>query len=295
MERSFSIRNLKGIKSKSSRNYIGIVTAVDTEFSAIREKLEDIKEISIDNELGFKMNFCTGKIGESKVVLVKSTPGKIDAYSYTQTMIRKYEPLCIINVGSAGTNMESNLNLKDCVISDKCLMFDVDLTSDGCEKGSFDKNETPFYEASPFLINLTKDAMKSNNIKYDVGTVITGDKFINDPKIKKHTLNEFDALCDDMEGAAVGKCCNRYHIPFVLVKCISDKPKSKDNIGYYDHYIEAADICAIVLKTMINSIGRQNDTLAKEYLSMITKTFKKDSQSIESKLKHIKKNGGIEP
>ncbi len=55
-----------------------------------------------------------------------------------------------------------------------------------------------------------------------LGTVVSGDCFIQDPETLRWLQREFSALATEMEGAAVGYTCELNGVPFVVIRVLSD-------------------------------------------------------------------------
>ena len=108
---------------------IGIITAIETEMIAIKNKMKNIKEKNIYN-----LCFYNGEISNKDCILVQCGVGKVNSARTTQILIDNFNVDIIINVGSAG-GISSNLNVEDIVIGDKLVQYDFDATSFGYEKG----------------------------------------------------------------------------------------------------------------------------------------------------------------
>jgi adenosylhomocysteine nucleosidase len=274
-------RRSKSFQEKVSfRSDLGIVTAVKTEFNAVLDKMKqngNIKRFFEDEGTKAEKIFCVGRLGGQDCVLSMAGVGTEDAKVCTERMINKYGAQRIINVGSAGTNAESKVNIGDCVISRECVRFDVDITViDGYKKGSYEKYASPFIKANEELVDLAKKASDTLKIPYHVGTVMTGNIFINNPEQKRKTMDEFGALCDEMEGASVAKYCAAKGVPFVVIRCISDKPTKQEEVMYYNHYEDAANRCAKVAEKF-------SEVLKKERNKDLIHKLKRDVDFVISK------------
>ena len=54
------------------------------------------------------------------------------------------------------------------------------------------------------------------------GAAVTSDRFISDDRTRRDLARTFNALCVDMESAAVAQVCRVNKIPFIAVRTISD-------------------------------------------------------------------------
>ena len=61
---------------------------------------------------------------------------------------------------------------------------------------------------------------------------MTGDCFVNDGELREKLKTEFDAVCCDMETAAVAYVCSFAGIPFASVRRISDDAGADALVSY---------------------------------------------------------------
>ena len=64
------------------------------------------------------------------------------------------------------------------------------------------------------------------------GRVVSGDQFISDKEKKKWLTDTFAGYCTEMEGAAIAQVCYFNHIPFLIVRAISDKADDSASMDY---------------------------------------------------------------
>ena len=82
----------------------------------------------------YGITFIIGKIEDTKVVVVKSGVGKVNAARTTQILIDKLKVKSVINVGSAGA-LNPLLDIGDIVIAEKLVQHDFDITAFDHAKG----------------------------------------------------------------------------------------------------------------------------------------------------------------
>ena len=68
---------------------------------------------------------------------------------------------------------------------------------------------------------------------------MTGDQFISKKDEKKRLGEKFEALCVDMESAAVAQVCYRLNTDFLILRSISDSLTDESGMEY-DVFVELA-------------------------------------------------------
>ena len=214
--------------------YIGIIAAMNEEVEAIQKLMTDIyiKEV-------YELQFIQGKINAKDVVLVKCGVGKVNAARTTQILLNNYEIEYVINVGTAGS-LNENIEIGDVVIGEKLVQHDFDITAGGHEKGYISHTGKYFY-SDKNLVERTKKVIQGMNENFNafIGTIATGDIFVQDIKVKNTIKAEFNADCAEMEGAAIAQVCMLDNVPFIVIRSISDKPNGNNAIDF-EKYLELA-------------------------------------------------------
>lgn len=236
---------------------IGIIAAMEEEAKEIKELMQESGEI--EEFSYYEKQFLKGKIQQKECILVKSGVGKVNAARTTQLLIDHFSVNAIINVGSAGA-LNEQLDYGDIVISTACIQHDFDITCFGHPKGYITDlgvkiiaDET-LVSTLKRVINKKMIGEKMKNGKLITGIIATGDQFYNSPEIKKELRKEFDAECDDMEGAAIAQVCYLCHVPFVVIRSISDKPKIKEKVDFYEYLEIASKRCATLVKEFLQEL-----------------------------------------
>lgn len=228
-------------------NKYGIIAAMQEEMQEIENIMEEKK-----NQKIYELNFITGKINSTEVVLVEAGIGKVNASRTTQILIDNFEIDAIINVGTAGS-ANDELEIGDIVIGKKVVQHDFDITAFGHPKG-FISNVGQYVESDSTLIEKMKQTiskMQENEFKIKIGTIASGDIFCTEAKMKEKIRSKFNADAIEMEGAAIAQVCKLDNIPFIIIRSISDKPNGNNNITF-DLFLEkASKRCAKIIKEFL--------------------------------------------
>lgn len=227
--------------------YIGIIAAMNEEVEAISKLMNNlyVKEIN-------KLQFIQGKINQKDVVLVKCGVGKVNAARTTQILIDNFNLEYVLNVGTAG-GLNEDIEIGDIVIGEKLVQHDFDITAAGHEKGYITDIGRYFY-SDKTLIEKSNVIMKTMNEKLNafIGTIATGDIFVQDIEVKDRLKKEFNADCTEMEGAAIAQVCTLESIPFIVIRAISDKPNGNNNIDFETYLKKACERYAKFVDFFIN-------------------------------------------
>lgn len=193
---------------------IGILGAMDVEVQAIKNKMHNIEEINYLDSIFYK-----GNIKEKEVVLCKSGVGKVNAAIITTILLYHFDIDFVINIGTAGGMISSQETL-DIVISDRVIQHDFDTSYlDGPEGLGI------YSQSDKSLGDKVKEAFDKNHIEANIyfGDIISGDKFVGDNNLIKDLREKFpQAIACEMEAGAVGQACEKFSIPFVVIRSLSD-------------------------------------------------------------------------
>ncbi len=221
-----------------------VIAALEYEVSLIRDSLENMEETELLSTPVYK-----GTIGNCEVVVMQCGMGKVSAGIGTQALIDKYEPDYIINTGCAGA-LSPELGIGDTVLSSNVVEWDLDLRAIGYPEGYIDALGCVEMEASSELCNKIEKACPDDT-KIVRGTVASGDQFVSTNEQRKFILENFpDALCAEMEGAAVGHVCVQNGVPFCIVRSMSDTADGNSGVNFAEFSEQASQKSAQWLVNM---------------------------------------------
>ncbi len=226
---------------------VGIITAMEEETIAVKEKMKNLETKKIYN-----LEMYKGTIAGKEVVLAKCGVGKVNAARVAQLMIDRENPEYIVNVGSAGASNPA-LDYGDIVISEKLIQHDFDITAFGHEKG-YISDLGKYFEADKQLVGKCKnvlDSMLDSKYKTIIGTVASGDEFMNSATKKREVYSQFNADCVEMEGAAIAQICKQCETPFLVIRSITDKSNENEHVDFYEYLQMASERCADFVEKFI--------------------------------------------
>ena len=88
-----------------------------------------------------------------------------------------------------------------------------------------------------------------------IGIVASGDQFVCNKLQKEAIIKNTNALCTEMEGAAISHAAYRNGVPVVVIRAISDKADDSAQMDYPTFEVIAAKRCAEVVQTMAKTFA----------------------------------------
>lgn len=214
---------------------LGIIGAMDVEVAQVKQAMKDVTVKTIAN-----MDFYKGTLSGKDVVVVRSGIGKVNGAICTQILADQYRVSAVINTGIAGS-LKNEINIADVVLSTDTLHHDMDATGFGYSAGQIPQMKEFAFPADKNLLMLAKECCKEviPDIGVFTGRVVSGDQFISDKVKKKWIGDTFNGFCTEMEGAAIGQAAYLNHIPFLIIRAISDKADDSANMDYSEFEAKA--------------------------------------------------------
>lgn len=207
---------------------LGIIGAMDEEVAKLKEQMTEVQVRKKAN-----MEFVQGVMEGKQVVVVRSGIGKVNAGICAQILVDDYRVDGIINTGIAGS-LRAEINIGDIVISTDAVQHDMDAVAFGYPLGQIPRMDVFSFEADKELAKLAEDCCHRVIPQVGIfhGRVASGDAFIASHERKTKIVNEFDAFCCEMEGAAIAQAAYLNGIPFLIIRAISDKADDSASMDY---------------------------------------------------------------
>ncbi len=207
---------------------IGIIGAMDEEVAFLKEemKIEEMLEYA-------SMQFCKGELCGRNVVVVRSGIGKVNAAICAQILADKFNVDVLINTGIAGS-LDADIDIGDMVISTDLVEHDMDATIFGDPLGQVPRMDTFSFPADASLVEKAVAANQEANpdIRTFTGRIVSGDQFVSSSSVKEKLVENFQAKCTEMEGAAIAHAAYLNRISCVIIRAISDKADNSATMDY---------------------------------------------------------------
>ena len=228
---------------------IGIIGAMEQEVATLRAQLDTPSTLIIGG-----CEFYQGQLAGKDVVITRSGIGKVAASIATTLLLDRFGPRYVINTGSAG-GFDPNLNVGDVIISDEVRFHDVDVTAFGYEIGQMAQQPAAFIADKELIALAERCLAEQSDINSAVGLICTGDQFMHRELQLHNATTAFPTMkACDMEAAAIAQVCHQFHVPFVVVRALSDIA-GKEQAKSFEAFLELAaqHSCAMVLAMIAKS------------------------------------------
>lgn len=192
-------------------------------------------------------SFYKGNLNGYPIIVSKTEIGMVNASAATALAIERYNPLAIINQGTAGAH-DKLLNKYDIIIGTKCINIGA-YRSDFKEEGlGFNASDwlplktsvvvngnvkrVSSFKSADFLIESARKAIQS----YTKGKVVEGvlasaDQWNKEIDRLIYFNSHFKTLGEDMETSSCAQIAMSYNIPFIGIRVISNNEHHKETFG----------------------------------------------------------------
>ena len=228
---------------------LGIIGAMQEEVETLLALTENKKELRKAGSV-----FYEGVLEGLNVVIVQCGVGKVNAAMCTQVLCDLFDVTHIVNTGIAGS-LCADLDIGDLVVSQDAMYHDFDCGGFGYPIGKVPGMDTVAFPGNEAMITLAYAAAEAVNPGHTrIGRVASGDQFICDKQVKDRIIANTQALCTEMEGAAIAQTAYRNQVPFVILRAVSDKADDSAQMDYPTFERIAAHRCAEVTRSLARQL-----------------------------------------
>ena len=259
---------MMGTNPTQGERPLGIVSAMPEETGSLGLALdrEDIVEAA-----GF--HFRRGRIDGHPVLLAEAGVGKVATAVVGSLLLDRFGCRGLVFSGVAG-GLDPDLAIGDIVIADELIQHDYGAVTGGRIK-PFRPGTPPIGEPElppPFLLEAAlRQAIAARIAGYALppfaagdgkrpgrvllGRVLSGDQFVNCAAMRDRLHANFGGQAVEMEGAALAQVAERFGVPCVVVRCLSDLAGGESHVDFATFLPAAAQAAATVVRRLIPIIS----------------------------------------
>jgi adenosylhomocysteine nucleosidase len=248
---------------------LGILSALPEEMGSLGPALGAGEVVEV---AGF--HFRSGLIDGHPVILAEAGVGKVAAALVGSLLLDRFRCRGVIFSGVAG-GLDPALAIGDIVIADELLQHDYGALISGRLK-PFHPGTAPIGEPvvrPPFLLDpvlrqaivadiagLRMPPFRAGDIdrpgRVLLGRILSGDQFVNCAATRDRLHAEFGGQAVEMEGAALAQVAERFGVPCIVVRCLSDMAGAESHLDFATFLPAAAGAAATVVRRMIPLLSR---------------------------------------
>ncbi|MDW7999332.1 MAG: futalosine hydrolase [Thermodesulfovibrio sp.] len=207
---------------------IALFFATLVECQLIIENLKNKKTHSFKNIPVFR-----GKIDNQEILLCISGIGKINSSIASILAFENFPINKAIISGIAGAYPASGLNIGDMAVAEKEIEADQGLLIN-CDE---DEDSFIFMDFQEFPLYVPNSLQN-----FKKGIFLTVSACTGNLKRAKFLERKFNAICENMEGAAIAKVAQNYGVPVTEIRSISNLVTDRNNLLKTEEVIKAAEI-----------------------------------------------------
>jgi adenosylhomocysteine nucleosidase len=199
------------------------------------------------------MEYVKGSLDGHEVVAVVCGEGKVASAICAQTLILEYGVDRVINTGVAGTLCQE-LGIQDVAIAQDVVQHDMDVTALGLPLGQIPSLDVLKIPCDGAMIAALEQSVQAMGCNHRVGTIASGDMFLHTQERKQFIVEHFDAIAGEMEGASIGQVCYLNHVPFVVLRTISDDASGHAPASFETFANEAAQLACRIVRDFVSRL-----------------------------------------
>lgn len=229
---------------------IGLIGAMAVEVENLAAHMTNRQETVVGMD-----TFVSGILFGQEAVLAVCGPGKINAALCAQSMIERFHPSWVLNLGVAGAGAEG-VAIGDLVVAECAVQHDCDTSPLGDPVGLVSKLNLVRLPCDAALREaLVKAAGAVEGVHVHVGVIATGDQFIHSGERRRAIHELFGSLAVEMEGGAVAHACYMHGVPCGILRSISDQADGRSDMDYPTFTRLAARHSEQVVERLLTAMG----------------------------------------
>ncbi|MBI4687250.1 MAG: futalosine hydrolase [Nitrospirae bacterium] len=213
--------------------FLALLSSVPFESDIILSRLKNVRI----NRIAGK-DVYEGRLSGSNIILSNTGMGKTNAAHSITSLAENYQIRYVINFGIGGAYPNSGLGVGDLAVAEKEIYGDEGVvTSRGWEGireigiPLLEIGKKKYFNEFPFDKRLSRKAISLLNLvtrhsslvtKVRSGNFITVSTVSGTHKKALEIEKRFNAICENMEGAAIAHICAMYKIPMIELRGISN-------------------------------------------------------------------------
>jgi adenosylhomocysteine nucleosidase len=253
----------------SEEQLIGLICAIPQELSHLRKVLAHDRASEV---AGFR--FDHGRLDGREVVVAEAGIGKVNTATVATLLATRFAAGAIVFSGVAG-GLDPSLSIGDVVVGKRAVQHDAGVIEEGrlqpyqaghvpffnptgrfgyaCESGLLERVAARLGDLElPPLSHEAGGPGRPPQLVF--GTILAGDQFINCEATRERLHRDFEAQAVAMEGAALAQVAERFELPWLEIRALSDLAGKESHIDFSAFVDQVAASSFTVLRRILPAL-----------------------------------------
>lgn len=160
----------------------------------------------------------------------------------------------VINVGLAGAYPDSGISPLAICLAEKEVFGDIGV----CMADRIDELDSSFAPPLEFkmnceLLTAAANSLHGSGFKYHLGNFVTVSAACGTISRSRYLRDKFQAICENMEGAAVARVCQKFSLPCLELRCVSNMVVDRSDQHWQTK--EAIARCCAAVRAVLEGLG----------------------------------------
>jgi adenosylhomocysteine nucleosidase len=245
---------------------IGILCAIPQELAHLEHEMQFVEHETIAG-----LTFASGQLDGHEVILVGAGIGKTNTAIAATLLADRFQVRLIMFSGVAG-GLDPALAIGDVVISDSTLQHDAGVIENERIE-TYQAGHVPFfnptdrlgYDVDPALVQRIKAALEDFELPplssqaggegkpptIAFGRILSGDQYIHCEATRERLHAKLGGLAVEMEGGTLGQVAEKFAIPFLDIRALSDLAGRDSRFDFAAFVDEVAASSAAILRKIL--------------------------------------------
>lgn len=209
-----------------------ILTATAFEQQTLRDQLTHPVQQDVAHN-----TWTRGILGNHPVVLIEAGIGLVNTSHALTVALQQINPDLVIQTGIGGAYLQAHLNIGDLVLATEENNAELGVITPQGWQGADAigipvlKTDQEYFNTYPLEKSLVDDAqstLQKSQEPTTAGPFITVQQCSGRTDIGNTLSQRFQAICENMEGAAAAHLCLQYNVPFLELRAISNQVEDRN-------------------------------------------------------------------
>jgi adenosylhomocysteine nucleosidase len=235
---------------------IGILCALPSERELLVAALDGPAPVP-----GDALDARVGRLDGHDVAIATTGVGKVNAAIAATLLVERLGCRALVLSGVAG-GLSPELGVGDLVIAERLIDVDYGRITDAgrliYHPGSLPLPGVapdPGYRLSATLVGAVRERVRASGVAVTFGTVLSGDAFLASASVRDELATRWSAVAIEMEGAGVCGAAERFGIPWLVVRALSDRAGEGSATDFEIFLAKAASASATLVRALLPALA----------------------------------------